>query len=510
MAYVLRPVLSGFFAIALLSLAVLSTAGCGHPVAIPASPSMPMTIQGSVYGGQQPVTGATIQLYAAGVPPSGGGYGVGATALITGTLPTTDSNGNFTITGRYPSPLSTPSYFYIVSTGGSPGKGNPANPNIVLMAAISNCTPTTTLSPSLFININEVTTVAAVSVLQPFLSAPTGTAGAPVLIGAPAAASNDLRNAFAMASSLANISTGTVVTSTSSNGQRINTLADILVYCVNSYSPSTNCSNLSTAATPSGAIPAVDTMRAAWYIAQNPTSRISTLFAMVPPNPPFEALSTAPASFAVSLPPTAEVACFVLLGGSTIINTGATVVSGGDVGLYPGTSVTGFSFSTAPGPGTITLPALQHINDAIAEDAKTGLAAAYNYAAGLTGAAAMTADMSNLTFVPGVYNNSTTLALSAGQVTLDAQNNSNAVFIFQIGSTLVTAAGTQVILVNGAQAKNVFWQVGSSATLGANSTLEGTIMANTTITLGTNVKLHGRALAMTGAVNLDTDTVTAP
>jgi hypothetical protein len=108
-----------------------------------------------------------------------------------------------------------------------------------------------------------------------------------------------------------------------------------------------------------------------------------------------------------------------------------------------------------------------------------------------------------------VYDGSA-VALSAGSVTLNAQGDPDAVFIFQIGSTLIPAAGTQVVLENGAQAQNVFWQVGSSATLGANSTFYGTIMANTTITLGNGVTLYGRALARTGAVNLAGDTITAP
>jgi hypothetical protein len=100
--------------------------------------------------------------------------------------------------------------------------------------------------------------------------------------------------------------------------------------------------------------------------------------------------------------------------------------------------------------------------------------------------------------------------LSAGNVTLDALGDANAVFIFQIGSTLTTLGGTQVILAGGAQAKNVFWQVGSSATLGTTSIFEGTIMALTSITLDNGATLTGRALARNGAVTLDSNPVTAP
>jgi hypothetical protein len=100
--------------------------------------------------------------------------------------------------------------------------------------------------------------------------------------------------------------------------------------------------------------------------------------------------------------------------------------------------------------------------------------------------------------------------LSGGNVTLDAQGNANAVFIFQIGSTLTTITNTQVILAGGAQAKNIFWQVGSSATLGTYSVFKGTIMALASITMTTSVNLEGRALASNAAVTLDSNTITAP
>ena len=100
--------------------------------------------------------------------------------------------------------------------------------------------------------------------------------------------------------------------------------------------------------------------------------------------------------------------------------------------------------------------------------------------------------------------------LSAGNVTLDAQGDVNAVFIFQVGSTLTTIGGTQVILAGGAQAKNVFWQTGSSATLGTNSIFQGNIMSLQSITLETGATLVGRTLARNGAVTLDSNVVTAP
>ena len=195
---------------------------------------------------------------------------------------------------------------------------------------------------------------------------------------------------------------------------------------------------------------------------------------------------------------------FVVLAGSTVTNAGPTVITGGDLGLSPGSSVTGF------GPGTLTPPAVMHVMDPAAAQAQLDLTVAYNNAAGLPGGAALPGDMSGLTFTPGVYTNASSVLLSAGNVTLDAQGNVNAVFIFQIGSTLTTLGSTQVVLAGGAQAKNVFWQVGSSATLGTSSVFMGTIMALQSITLNTSATLTGRAEARNGAVTLDTNTITAP
>ena len=161
-------------------------------------------------------------------------------------------------------------------------------------------------------------------------------------------------------------------------------------------------------------------------------------------------------------------------------------------------------------PGMMVAPAVMHVTDTTAAQAQVDLTTAYNYAAGLPGAAVLPGDMSGLTFTPGLYKTSSTVMLSAGSVTLDAQGNANAVFIFQIGSTLTTLGGTQVVLAGGAQAKNIFWQVGSSATLGTTSTFYGTILALQSITLDTGATLHGRALARNAAVTLDTNVVDDP
>jgi hypothetical protein len=202
--------------------------------------------------------------------------------------------------------------------------------------------------------------------------------------------------------------------------------------------------------------------------------------------------------------PMGSAANFEVLGASTVTNTGPTIISGGDLGLSPGSSVTGFP------PGTLTPPAVMHLTDPVAAQAQLDLSIAYDYAAGLTGAVLLPGDMSGLTLTPGLYKTSTTVMLSGGNVTLNAQGNANAVFIFQIGSTLTTITNTQVVLAGGAQAKNIFWQVGSSATLGTNSIFEGNILALTSITITTGVNLQGRALAQNGAVTLDSNMITAP
>lgn len=202
--------------------------------------------------------------------------------------------------------------------------------------------------------------------------------------------------------------------------------------------------------------------------------------------------------------PLNSAANFLVLAGSTVTNTGPTILTGGNLGLSPGSAVTGFP------PGTLTPPAVMFLTDPTSAQAQLDLTAAYNYAAGVQGAAVLPGDMSGLTFTPGVYKTSSTVQLSAGNVTLDAQGNQNAVFIFQVGSTLTTLGSTQVILAGNAQAKNVFWQVGSSATLGTNSAFSGTILSLQSITLDTGASLHGRALARNGAVTLDSNAVTAP
>ncbi len=201
---------------------------------------------------------------------------------------------------------------------------------------------------------------------------------------------------------------------------------------------------------------------------------------------------------------------FTVLGASTVTNTGPTVVSadagiGGNLGVSPGTAVTGFP------PGLVSPPGVINAGDATAATAQTDAGTGYNDAAARAPDVvfAPVYDLGGQTFTTGVYNDPSSLAVT-GTVTLDGEGNPDAVFIFQAGSTLVTSALSSVLLTNGANACNVFWQVGSSATLGATSSFNGTILALTSITVGDGVDLEGRALAGNGAVTLSNDIIHTP
>jgi hypothetical protein len=149
--------------------------------------------------------------------------------------------------------------------------------------------------------------------------------------------------------------------------------------------------------------------------------------------------------------------------------------------------------------------------DSAAGQAKEDLTTAFNEAAGRsTGSISLPGDLSGLTLFPGLYTNATSVMLSVGTVTLDAQGDPNAVFLFQMGSTLTTGSFTEVILAGGADIANIYWQVGSSATLGTDSIFKGNILAQESITLNTGATLDGRALTQTSAVSLDNAIVTAP
>lgn len=190
---------------------------------------------------------------------------------------------------------------------------------------------------------------------------------------------------------------------------------------------------------------------------------------------------------------------FAVLGGSTVTNTGPSVING-DLGVSPQTAVTGFP------PGTVN--GTIHAADAVAGQAQADLTIAYNDAAGRAPDVNLTGqDLGGLTEPAGVYKFDSSAGLT-GALTLNAQGNPDSVFIFQIGSSLTTTSASSVLLTNGAQACHVFWQVGSVATLGTATTFVGNILALTSITATTAATVDGRLLAQNGAVTLDSNTVT--
>jgi hypothetical protein len=191
---------------------------------------------------------------------------------------------------------------------------------------------------------------------------------------------------------------------------------------------------------------------------------------------------------------------FGVLAGSTVTTIPFTTIDG-DLGVSTGNTVSG-----AP-----IVNGLLHLGDPTAAEAQLDLTDAYDDAAGRTDDAILVAgNLGGLTLEPGLYKAATSLEISSGDLYLDALGDPDAVWIFQMGSTLVTTTGRQVILTGGAQAKNIFWQVGSSATIGVASVFKGTIMADQAITIATGATLEGRALARIAAVTLDANTITVP
>ena len=192
---------------------------------------------------------------------------------------------------------------------------------------------------------------------------------------------------------------------------------------------------------------------------------------------------------------------FGVLGGSTVTNTGATTVNG-NVGVSPGSSVTGFP------PGVVVGGAI-HSNDAVAMQAQNDLTTAYNNIASTPCTVDLTGqNLGGLTLTPGVYCFTSSAQLT-GALTLDALGNPNALFLFNIGSTLTTASNSSVTVINngGSNCNKVFWRVGSSATLGTGTSFTGDILALSSITLTTGANTNGRTLARNGAVTLDTNNV---
>ena len=192
-------------------------------------------------------------------------------------------------------------------------------------------------------------------------------------------------------------------------------------------------------------------------------------------------------------------ASFAVLGASTVTNTGPSVLNG-DLGLYPGTSITGFP------PGIVN--GTTHIDDGVAMGAQADALTAYNVLAGLSSTANLTGmNLGGLTLTPGVYTFNSS-ALLNGALTINFQGLSNQNVVFQIGSTLTTGSASSVLVINPGNNDNIYWQIGSSATLGTASSFYGTIIADTSDTLTTGVTLNcGRVIALNAAVTLDTNTI---
>jgi len=209
--------------------------------------------------------------------------------------------------------------------------------------------------------------------------------------------------------------------------------------------------------------------------------------------------SVAPGTCTQSLVNLGTAGHFRVLAGSTVTNTGLTVVHG-DVGVSPGTAITGFP------PGVVV--GTIHANDTNATAAQKDLLTAYNAASLRTNCAVnITGNLGGSTLRPGLYVSTSSLSISSANLTLDAHGHPNAVFVFVIASTFTTSTGLGVTLAGGANATHIFWIVGSSATLATSSSVSGTIIASASITLTTGATLHGRALALNGAVTLDTNQV---
>ena len=270
------------------------------------SPALAAGMQGKVHGGQQPITGASVQLWAVGAS----GYGSAASKL--GSSVASDSNGNFSL-GAYtcvPNTLT-----YITASGGNPGLGS-ANPNIMLAAALGPCS---SLSPSTFIFMDEVTTVATAFALGQYFDTTTNSFGAPNNTQAQVG----IANAFATVNNLVTLATGTAVTSAALAGTpgtltmtpesaKLNTVADILAACVNSTGgtsgDSSSCGKLFASSAPTG-FTATDTLQAAIYMSRNPASNnasgsatnLATLFGLVTGSAPFVGVSSQPTDWTIGI-----------------------------------------------------------------------------------------------------------------------------------------------------------------------------------------------------------------
>lgn len=197
-----------------------------------------------------------------------------------------------------------------------------------------------------------------------------------------------------------------------------------------------------------------------------------------------------------------DASSFAVLAGEEITNTGTTTINGsagGDIGSYAGTSLTGEE--------TLTFSGTAHLADAIAAAAKVSLSMAYDDAALRTPSTLILSELGGVTLKPGVYHSEAGTFKITGTLTLDGDGDTGSVFIFNTQSDLITATSSNVKLIHGARVCNVFWRVGSSATLGTNSTFVGRLMASTSISATTGARIYGQLLAKTGTVTLDSNKI---
>lgn len=280
----------------LFATAVVALTGCGSALVGPPAPvaMQSVALHGTVHGGQQPVSGSTLQLYAANAT---GGYGSSSLALLASPVATT-STGSFTITGLYTCP-SAASLVYLVATGGNPGLGS-NNANLALMTALGPCG---NLTASTNISINELTTIASVYALSPFMQTFSA-------VGTSTGNLQGLTNAFATVNNLVNINSGTLSGPTlPANAvlpaSELNTLADILASCVNSGGGLSNdgsiCGSLFQYTTPSGGLAPTDTIAAALNIARNPSRNVTSLIDLSTPSSPFQPTLASASDFTVSI-----------------------------------------------------------------------------------------------------------------------------------------------------------------------------------------------------------------
>jgi len=196
----------------------------------------------------------------------------------------------------------------------------------------------------------------------------------------------------------------------------------------------------------------------------------------------------------------ASAANFAVLGSSTVTNSGNTVITGGNLGLYPGTSLVGFP------PGVVVPPGTIQLTTPAANQAELDARAAYTAYSTLPPGTNVS-ELAGMVLTPGTYTSASSLDLSVGgTVTLSGNGN----FIFQVGSALTINTGATVLLTNGALAQNVFWAVGASATIGTSAVMVGDVVAQSSVSLGTGASLAGRAIGLTGAVTLLGNAITMP